>query len=235
MKKLVYLIIVIVALGLIVSGCLPVVPPAEKDEATILTKSPQGIDFTGYHYNLNLIGKKDAWSGNGNYEGNRHTMFVPQDTSEYLMDINGEPVEGITIWMTQGVEGDGFEVIDGNAFDEDHSCRFQLAPGYYYVYIAAKGKPNKITTIKGWVWGDETATYYLELGKITVTHKKKPVWNDVTKKLFMYQGKWIFDYIRDLSLSKKLQDIAYFWQYVSNGSKLIQVRFYPVSESELPK
>ena len=41
MKKLIYLIVVIVALGLIVSGCLPVVPPAEQDEpGTLPTKSP---------------------------------------------------------------------------------------------------------------------------------------------------------------------------------------------------
>jgi len=41
MKKLIYLIVVIVALGLIVSGCLPVVPPVEQDEpGTLPTKSP---------------------------------------------------------------------------------------------------------------------------------------------------------------------------------------------------
>jgi len=229
MKKLMFLIIVIVALGLIVSGCIPVVPTAEKDETSSLTKAPPGIDFNGYHYNLNLIGKKDAWSGNGSYEGNRHTMFVPQDTSEHWMDINSVEVEGITIWMTQG---DEFAVIDGNAFDDDHSCRFQLAPGYYRVYIAAKGKPNKTTEITGWVLDEVTMTYYLQLGKVSVTHKKKPVWTDATAKLFMYKGMWIFDYIR--TLPEAVQDTAYFWQYVSNGSKLVQVRFYPVLESDLP-
>lgn len=41
MKKLIYLIVVIVALGLIVSGCLPVVPPTEQGEpGTLPTKSP---------------------------------------------------------------------------------------------------------------------------------------------------------------------------------------------------
>ena len=39
MKKLIYLIVVIVALGLIVSGCLPVVPPSEQDDLSTLTKS----------------------------------------------------------------------------------------------------------------------------------------------------------------------------------------------------
>ena len=41
MKKLIYLIVVIVALGLIVSGCIPTAPPAEQDEpGTLPTKSP---------------------------------------------------------------------------------------------------------------------------------------------------------------------------------------------------
>ena len=38
MKKLIYLIVVIVALGLIIAGCLPVVPPSEQDELSTLTK-----------------------------------------------------------------------------------------------------------------------------------------------------------------------------------------------------
>jgi len=41
MKKLIYLIVLIAALGLIVSGCIPVVPPAEQDElGTLPNKSP---------------------------------------------------------------------------------------------------------------------------------------------------------------------------------------------------
>ncbi|MBA7580204.1 hypothetical protein ES708_22095 [subsurface metagenome] len=41
MKKLIYLIVVIVALGLIVSGCIPTAPPAGQDElGTLPTKSP---------------------------------------------------------------------------------------------------------------------------------------------------------------------------------------------------
>ena len=38
MKKLIYLIAAIVILGLIVSGCLPVVPPTEQNESSSLTK-----------------------------------------------------------------------------------------------------------------------------------------------------------------------------------------------------
>jgi len=38
MKKLIYLIVMIVALGLIVSGCIPVVPPLEQSDLSTLTK-----------------------------------------------------------------------------------------------------------------------------------------------------------------------------------------------------
>ena len=234
MKKLVYLIIAMLVLGLIISGCLPVVPPAEKDEISSLTKQkldPEpGTDFNGAHFNLNLIGKKADWSDGESFDNpNRHTIFVPEDTTGYETP-NGKP--GITIWMTQcpplALDCD-FAVLDGDAFG-DGEASFQLAPGYYEVYIAAKGKPkNKDTEITGWVWGDNTATFYYELGTVKVRHSKKPVWKDVTKELFMIGSEWIFDYIRDLSLSPEDQDKAYFWQLV-NGGKLIQVRFYEVSE-----
>jgi len=45
MRKLIYLLVVIVALGLIVVGCFPVVPPAEQDEPELLlNKSPDVIN-----------------------------------------------------------------------------------------------------------------------------------------------------------------------------------------------
>ena len=54
MKKLLFLIVAIVVLGLIVAGCgIPVVPPVEQNEPSSLTKAgitltvgPSGCDFT---------------------------------------------------------------------------------------------------------------------------------------------------------------------------------------------
>jgi hypothetical protein len=236
MKKLIYLIVLMLILGLIVSGCdlLPVVPTAEKDETSMLTKAKPGTDFNGPHYNLNIIGKKSDWSGGGSYDNpDRHTIFVPENTDEFELDgtpcTAPEPVPtggwkvgpGITIWMTQG---DEFAVLDGTAFD-DCKCEFQLGPANKYkVYVAAKAKPNGETDITGWAWVyDETSGwYYLNLGNVNVSHNKKPVWKDATG-LFEVDGQWIFDF-----LSTMPEDAAYFWQYLNQGNKLVQVRFYPV-------
>jgi len=43
MRKLVYLIVVVVALGLIVAGCLPTVPPTEQGEPELLTNKNPGV------------------------------------------------------------------------------------------------------------------------------------------------------------------------------------------------
>ena len=246
MKKLVYLIIVIVALGLIVSGCIPVVPPAEKDEATILTKRPNDKPPPGEHYNLNIIGKKWDWDGKGSYDNeSRHTMFVPEDIVEYnnkadttcfAPDPRGEEDEpvgaGITIWMTQCPEGVGcdFAVLDGNAFN-DCKCEFRLAPGKYEVWIVAKAKPAKkddpeyYTNITGWVRYYDDGVEYVACDLGTLNVKKKLGWQDATN-LFYFGGEWVFDYLK--LLEAEYEDPAYFWQYDNHGNKLVKVRFYKV-------
>ena len=255
MKKLMYLIIVILALGLIVSGCIPVVPTAEKDEISSLTKqkpdAKPGTDFNGPHFNLNLIGKKSTWSGGGSYDNpDRHTIFVPEDTTGWTIETPGDDattnvgtLEGIKILMTQGTE---FAVIDGNGCDGE--AAFQLGPGTYRVYIVAKAKPAKkdapeyYTNITGWVYAmDEVgAAYYFDIGFVKVTKSKK--WKDATELFYVDCGEdpfgivpcnglgtWVFTYLEDLEaapLDPLIVDTAYFWQYDNHGNKLVKVRFY---------
>ena len=45
MKKLIYLIVLIVVLGLIISGCIPVVPPTEQNEPGSLTNKASGDEW----------------------------------------------------------------------------------------------------------------------------------------------------------------------------------------------
>ena len=249
MKKLLFLIVAIVVLGLIVSGCLPVVPPAEKDETSMLTKvkpDPKpGTDFNGPHYNLNIIGKKSDWPGGGSYDNwDRHTMFVPVDTTGWTIATPGDDdttavpdLPGIKISMTQGAE---FAVLDGNAFD-DGECAFQLAPGHYKVYIVAKAKPGGYTDITGWVYAEDEygAAYYYDIGDLRVTKSKK--WKDATHIFYVSpdedyfeiisEDMWVFEYLSFLKAynfgdDPDITDAAYFWQYDNHGNKLVKVRFY---------
>ena len=256
MKKLIYLIIAMLVLGLIVTGCelLPVVPTlGEKGHGNGNNVHGNGIDLTGYHYNLNLIGKKDNWPGGGNYTGDRHTMFVPEDTSGLKFTVGNRDFEGIKISMTSSVEG--FAVIDGNWFDNEE-CAFQLGPNKYQVYIVAKAKPAKkneadyITNITGWVYAEDEATHtpllYLDLGTVTVKKSKK--WTNATY-IFEVEASqdpfglvgtddmWVFEYLSKLEAYFKdpgsipfIEDpfTEYFWQFDNKGNKLIKVRFYPV-------
>ena len=251
MKKLVYLIIVMVALALIVSGCGDLlVTPVEKEETGALTKAKPGTDFNGPHYNLNIIGKKSDWSGGGSYDNPaRHTIFVPEDTDEFEL-TPGNPCltpdddpradePGVTIWMTQG---DEFAVLDGNAFD-DCKAEFQLGPGKYKVYIVAKGKPGGDTYITGWVRYPDpaqgyTVYYYLDIGSVHI--KKNKDWEDATHIFYVSctedvlgivgcngLGMWVFEYLTALTtFNPEIDDNAYFWQFDNKGNKLVQVRFY---------
>jgi len=245
MKKLIYLIVLMLILGLIVSGCNLLVPPVEKEEATSLTKSPPGIDLTGYHYNLNLVGKKADWNGNGGYDNpDRHTMFVPEDTTGLpQFDVGSYSFYGIKISMTQGSE---FAVLDGNAFD-DGECAFQLGLGTYRVFIVAKAKPGSdpdgyYTDITGWVYCKDTEEYLFDIGKIKVGRKESNKFVEITGLFYVSDKEetaggldlipsggadvWVFTYLSNLTLAG-YTDAEYFWQYDNHGNKLVKVRFYP--------
>ena len=216
-----------------------------------------GTDFNGPHYNLNLIGKAKTMPGDYN-NPDRHTMFVPLDTSGMDIPLNtpnnlGQTtLPGIKIKMTQGTE---FAVLDGNATDGEGS--FQLGPGRYNVYIAVKAKSPKYvdphTNITGWVEAyDDVGDlwYYINVGSVQV--KKSNSWTDATGLFFVNTtedtfdfltgaeadyipdlGMWVFDYMAGLDAwvtdLYDLSQLAYFWQFDNYGNKLIQVRFYPMN------
>ena len=252
MKKLMYSIVAIVILGLIASGCfLSVVPPTEKDETSILTKQRPdvypGLDFNGPHYNLNLIGKKADWNAQGNFSNwDRHTMFVPLDTTNLTFLVGGTEgapfatLDGIKISMTSGTE---FAVLDGNWFDNGE-CAFQLGPDKYKVYIVAKGKPGGNADITGWVYVKATDEYLFPIGDIKVSRSKK--WKEITDLFYIDAGEddiidwdalglptpaypvWVFDYLKLLENLPDYDNAEYFWQLINNNIKLIKVRFYPI-------
>ena len=179
-------------------------------------------------YVLNIIGKKDSWSGGGTYDNpDRHTMFVPQTTAA---------ASNVTIWMTQGID---FAVLDGNAFN-DGDCRFQLGPGKYAVFIVALGKPGGDANVQGWIYNATDNTYLLQVGSVTVKgHSGKPQWTNATDLFWVGSGTdpfglvpagtsmWVFDYITALQNSST-GTYMYLWSLMTNNDKLLQVRFYQI-------
>jgi hypothetical protein len=201
-----------------------------------------GTDFNGPHFNLNLVGKKSDWSGGGNYDNaDRHTMFIPENTTDFsYISPEGDTVTGsIAIEFTQG---DDWVVVDGNAFD-DGWCGFQLAPGKYKVYVVAKAKPGYTTNLGAWVYvEDEYGSWYVyNVGSLSVTKSKQ--WSDATPLFtvspnedyfgLISEDMWIFDYLNfiegyDFGDSPDITDSVYLWDIDNNGNKLIKLRFYPV-------
>lgn len=232
------------------------------------TSPKPGTDFNGPHFNLNLIGKNKEMPGDKD-NADRHTMFVPLDTSGMTFNINTpnnldeEEMDGVKIEITQSDSEDGWAMIDGDATDGYGA--FELASGKYYVYIAVKAKspkyPDAYTNITGWVEAYDDVDqlwYYINVGDVTVS-KGKNKWTDATTLFFVNTdedtfdflegnetnyiedhdlGMWVFDYLAGLDawtpydeydqLIHDLSDLAYFWQIVNSGNKLIQVRFYPM-------
>jgi len=229
--------------------------------SAVFAKSPQTeFDLNGPHYNLNLVGKVDGWNDKEVSNPDRHTMFVPMDTSEWNIELktpnkvvdhgtsvgdNVTSLPGFAVYMTQS-GADDFAVLDGTAFDGD-PCELDLAAGKYWVVVAAKAKPvANPPTIDGWAQiydADGALYYYLNLGTVSVSRK----WSNATDLFFINTeeasgaitglpdpgneneglGMWIFDYFNYLD-EEQYSDFAYFWQLQNNGSKLIQVRFYPM-------
>ena len=244
MKKIFGILLVVV----LVATILP---------SAVVAKSPRTeFDLNGPHFNLNLLGKADGWNDKEVSNPQRHTMFVPMDTSAWNIELKtpnkvvnhgnkvGDDVTslpGFAIYMTQS-GADDFAVIDGTAFDGD-PCVLDLARGKYQVVVAVKAKPvANAPIIDGWAQIydiDGALYYYLNLGTVTVSRKwtnatdlffidTDEIRNDVTGLPTVSGQVWIFDYLNALEDMDQYSDTAYFWQLQNNGSKLIQVRFYPM-------
>ena len=142
MKKLMYLIIVITVLGLIVSGCIPVVPPAEQNETSVLTKGDPPDFFVDDDYNDTTLGQgithfatiQDAvdaasdgdiiYVGAGTYPEN--VSIVGFTSLTIKAEGAGHPVKSVLVNPTplgftngftvdsDGVTIEGFEIADTN-------------------------------------------------------------------------------------------------------------------------
>jgi hypothetical protein len=165
--------------------------------------------------------------------------------------------EGIKISITQGseflvVDGDA---TDGYGELQLGADKYKV---YIAVRAKNPKVEDAFTDIDGWVEAyDNTGAlwYYIHVGDVSVS-KGKNKWTDATDLLFVDsdedpfgyyewqtqypifdEGIWVFDYMSGLdtwyedSAGESIYDfsnLAYFWQVVNSGNKLIQVRFYPI-------
>ena len=202
--------------------------------AAPVAAAPKGIDVNGFHYTLNILGKKADWSGNGDYD-HGSTIFVPANSSElsFLGPDDETVIEGIKINIGLGPE---YAVTDGNAFD-DGACSVELPKDRYKVYICMKGKPGFAADIKGWIYDSDSDISLMEIGSFSV----KRNWGDATEELLYadlsgiygtgYEEVYALDLLDGTILDPDGNPLVideYFWSLVSNGAKLIKVRIYPV-------
>ena len=150
---------------------------------------------------LNILGKKDGWDPNGSFDNfDRHTIFVPEDTTGSTPGTYGgvDFTDSILIWMQSGPE---FGVLDGNACD-DGNASLQVKKGRYRVFVTVLGKPsntkkgeNRFADLSGWYYTDEgeRGVYLYELGTAkTLNRGKEPIPAEVTD-LFLIDYTVVYD------------------------------------------
>ncbi len=183
-------------------------------------------------YVLNILGKKSDFNGDPGYDASRHTMFVPENVTEWKA-LTGYP--NATVWVTNGTE---FAVTDPNMFDDGH-CNLTIGPGKYEVYFVALGKPGMTAKLEGWIYNATANEYLLKVGEVTVKHSKQPVWQSgydlfyvsveeaAAMGITITSPMWIFDFLKLLEGLYPGTSYLYLWNIIG-GAKHIQVRFYKV-------
>lgn len=204
--------------------------------------SAGGINLSGPHYNLNIIGvenpKTTPMTGS-----ERHTIFVALGRQTEVTS---------RIYLTQGP----FQVCDGNSFDAANSCTgaviaqqgavFQLPCNTanadatacvnggmdYAIWGRALGKPGGSVTMTTCATDPLTGGLVCDTENAFTFSRKasKPIFYNVTKQLTTLHACFIISGVEvceTLSLfDPMLQD--YFWQYANKGLRLLQLRFYPL-------
>ena len=139
MRKLMYLIVVIVALGLIVVGCNPVVPPADQNETSVLTKGDSpGLTFYQAPSTNILITSIDLGTvvGGRTYDLNfylRNTGDVPLTG----MNVTGLPASQGTISIVGGAFSLGVGVANNKTVKVTISPTATLGPSPWTLTVNA--------------------------------------------------------------------------------------------------
>ncbi len=164
--------------------------------ATPVLAAPKPKPPSGPHYNLNIIGKKADFNPKDGFNNpDRHTIFVPEDTTgfKYLNPAYDEGIDppeeeyiegSVKIEISQNKSLDDIAITDGTAFDGDGTCAIEVPDKVYTIWICAKAKPNPNDgpIIDGMVFYDDLTNEWLfSIGQITV-HRN---WQDANDLLYV--------------------------------------------------
>lgn len=200
--------------------------------------SQVGQGLSGPHYNLNIIGVPKDKTVPDMTDSNRHTIFVP-------LQSGGDIGRTVKIFY---VAGDHFEVLDGNATDDNEATIMvpsePLGDLCYDVYAVGLGKPNGNAIVQAECSIEDligSCTDALLLDSFTVDRpKNKPPHRINISDVFRATGCIDLGGVAGVCDTGDLQFtnvwifnipqlLEYFWDYDNNGLKLMQVRFYPTT------
>ncbi len=135
MKKLVYLIVMIVALGLIVSGCIPVVPTSEKGGPKPELGAPTLEKITFIHYAKDSNRSKPVWDDSVDMYKLMFGGIKWADTMQYEVNPAGSELDATAVMTALG---DSLETWDSEIykvneefelFDDPKVLSTKLNPG----------------------------------------------------------------------------------------------------------
>ena len=214
---------------------------------------------SGAHFQFNMIGHPNGIEADENSNGRTimipleavrgsadvtcadGTTFTNSLEGESNWQQTAEP-KGVKIIFTAGTS---YEITDRDATDGEASVVLdtaastgtdgELTTNDFEVYIRVLGKPSQCMKIDGYVEVDTGG--WLHTGNISLSKNGRPTAEKVTD---MFTVDWCVD--GDLatdgqSCSKYVEYSVfdnlfgeYFWDVQNNGTKIVQVRFYPIAD-----
>ena len=202
--------------------------------AAFLVSSVAAVDtgngaISGKHYNLNLIGmeKNDKLPNDAN-SGAR--IFVNLVGKSRIFLTLGTTFNVIDADATDG-RGEFMLPRPENVYDPETGA--YLRPGAYQVFIRELGQPSdRKAYLKTCVEYTEDDVFYSYCGTgedIVILERKKgqSLFDDVTRQLTTV----VIDGVRYDIFDNEFAD--YLWEYDNYGLKHVQLRFYPLEQTEV--
>ena len=191
------------------------------------------VDMSGsFLINIHAVDKCPTSGFDGS---NRHTIVV-QGLTEADFDeavaAHGNNLPDLSdkndILLTKSDSADSFQVMDGNACDDDEALLAlpPLVATTYEVFLKMVGKPggkaNPVLCAKDMYTEEFTEEYYCNTGTVHVRERGGNKYVDVTNELLQM----LTDDFTDTYVFKD-PDGAYFWDFSATKGAKAQVRFVP--------